>query len=404
MSKIKMLSFTKNKCRFCIKVFCCEKCRQKHELKIHDIYPNCDICAYGSIVLKLPTDDLLNHIKEKHWPLHCVDCNRIFGAVHELILHNKCPLAKIEETPLNYDADTNGKIVNFDSGSIEIPFKNITPSGGEIFDYSKMGYLTTSTPRAVSDKVMNIFESVTTSEIKSKTDEDFVSNATTDDVKVKRSTRTVTFNETPTYESLRKTPQEQTSLKSSLKKTSFTKTPEKLEIENVSNDIQTPQNCPTIWETATETPTQDELEIENSFDTMFDSCVSSIQIEDITFEEITKNNIQVLKEAQNIFQKSQHISIWTSMTCLVKNFVSGLSSSSQDLNKDCLQLETPRSNAKKRRIQDDTTFEENEKFEKLKKMKLTDIKCRKPINNTIPYLFIRKEKPSCDKSTQTDLD
>ncbi|KAG5873434.1 hypothetical protein JTB14_031051 [Gonioctena quinquepunctata] len=85
-----MIGFEENNCRLCKKVFCCKKCREKHEKTKHDINPECDICVYGNTVRSSILANLF-HIKRRHWPLHCLICKRVFGSVNEIFDHTKCP-------------------------------------------------------------------------------------------------------------------------------------------------------------------------------------------------------------------------------------------------------------------------------------------------------------------------
>lgn len=75
-----------------------------HEQDVHKIHPKCGICVYGQTTFKNPSPDLIEHVKNKHWPLHCVHCDRIFESVEEIFVHSKCPAGrkkKPEETPEN---------------------------------------------------------------------------------------------------------------------------------------------------------------------------------------------------------------------------------------------------------------------------------------------------------------
>lgn len=79
-----------NTCRICKKVFCCQKCRGQHELSIHKVFLNCNICLYGQTYLKHPPESLLEHIKKSHWPLHCIICKSTFTTLDELLKQSKC--------------------------------------------------------------------------------------------------------------------------------------------------------------------------------------------------------------------------------------------------------------------------------------------------------------------------
>lgn len=74
-----------------------------HEQSVHNIHPKCGICIDGQTTLKNPSPDLIEHVKNKHWPLHCVHCSLVFDTIEEIFVHNKCPASrkKKAETPEN---------------------------------------------------------------------------------------------------------------------------------------------------------------------------------------------------------------------------------------------------------------------------------------------------------------
>lgn len=80
-----------NKCRLCNKIFCCERCRKKHEKIKHNVCPDCDICIYGEIRISNVSAKIFEHLQTSHWPLHCVWCKREFHSEDELGEHLKCP-------------------------------------------------------------------------------------------------------------------------------------------------------------------------------------------------------------------------------------------------------------------------------------------------------------------------
>lgn len=115
------------KCNFCTKVFCCMKCRQKHEETCHKVEMEawkkaehiqsvCYLCNDQKLPLQDITDEIMQHIADVHLPLKCNKCSRIFKSVSELSEVGKCckppePIAKplevvMEEMPLQ--ADRNG--------------------------------------------------------------------------------------------------------------------------------------------------------------------------------------------------------------------------------------------------------------------------------------------------------
>ncbi|XP_011253719.1 uncharacterized protein LOC105249739 isoform X1 [Camponotus floridanus] len=86
-------------CRFCKDVFCCAKCRDRHVNKMHfDLNVDCCLCAfeilpirYGEFMkLNLRDEELLNHIVEKHLPLHCQLCGDLYKSKEDFKSFDKC--------------------------------------------------------------------------------------------------------------------------------------------------------------------------------------------------------------------------------------------------------------------------------------------------------------------------
>ncbi|XP_037937659.1 mitosis initiation protein fs(1)Ya [Teleopsis dalmanni] len=96
-------------CRVCKNVFCCEKCRQKHEIKNHAIvvqnsaqlsdkqesskaiYLFCSICAKQPLTLKVHMyEEMLEHINANHLPLHCIKCDKLYTKIADLKEFTKC--------------------------------------------------------------------------------------------------------------------------------------------------------------------------------------------------------------------------------------------------------------------------------------------------------------------------
>lgn len=69
------------KCTFCGKIFCCAKCRIKHEdlkhVEIKKIILDCSICNGAPFLLNINNKKLMEHIIEKHLPLHCKKCSKV---------------------------------------------------------------------------------------------------------------------------------------------------------------------------------------------------------------------------------------------------------------------------------------------------------------------------------------
>lgn len=137
----------------CKKIFCCVKCRKKHENTEHKVNPECDICFYGEIISTNSIIALLPHIREQHWPLHCKKCKRIFGSIDELILHNLCPIGKnsandiSNKTPLKPISIIEEKLNNdYNSPPIMYPFGGNIDGKAFLLDANNFLSRTTSTP------------------------------------------------------------------------------------------------------------------------------------------------------------------------------------------------------------------------------------------------------------------
>lgn len=104
-----MLDLTKNLCRFCRMLFCCEKCRTKHEINEHKININCEICLYGEgVIHKQYPEELLNHIEDTHCPIYCKKCNKTFESASAIIEHINQPVKEKMEnvTPVERNVST----------------------------------------------------------------------------------------------------------------------------------------------------------------------------------------------------------------------------------------------------------------------------------------------------------
>ncbi|XP_055853936.1 mitosis initiation protein fs(1)Ya [Episyrphus balteatus] len=88
-------------CKTCEKVFCCSECREKHEHKTHAsvmqsvepiLYMFCPICEKKPLVLhdELMQPDLLSHIADKHLPLNCRKCSRLYTKIGDFLNFSKC--------------------------------------------------------------------------------------------------------------------------------------------------------------------------------------------------------------------------------------------------------------------------------------------------------------------------
>lgn len=216
-----------NNCRLCKKVFCCVNCRKKHEASVHRANPDCDICFYGKIVLKNLSDDLLEHIKIKHWPLHCTICKRMFESVDELIAPNLCSMSKKSVPDASSKTPVRSHIViettndsNFESPPVMYPFGDNVNKNIIISVTNNIISLTTSTPMQGEQTgcfLDNLSQAITPVE-------PFKDRETTSLLgsldKPKKSTinRRVTFNETQLTETLGSSDHKKDSIRGSLNK------------------------------------------------------------------------------------------------------------------------------------------------------------------------------------------
>lgn len=83
-NELKPYLYIQVRCLFCPKIFCCIDCRQLHEKKTHSldkedfIVKFCFICSGKPFPLKKDiSEQLLQHISEKHLPLLCRKCNKV---------------------------------------------------------------------------------------------------------------------------------------------------------------------------------------------------------------------------------------------------------------------------------------------------------------------------------------
>uniref|UniRef100_A0A182SNP3 RNA-binding protein 48 n=1 Tax=Anopheles maculatus TaxID=74869 RepID=A0A182SNP3_9DIPT len=86
-------------CRTCLQVFCCAKCRQKHEDGYHQedamLRKICYICNGRPFPLRrdtkiTPNNLLVVHILKEHLPLECNRCRKVFYSLEDFQNSNKC--------------------------------------------------------------------------------------------------------------------------------------------------------------------------------------------------------------------------------------------------------------------------------------------------------------------------
>ncbi|XP_017780242.1 PREDICTED: uncharacterized protein LOC108565333 isoform X2 [Nicrophorus vespilloides] len=388
MSSMSMMNrYVENNCRLCRKCFCCPKCRAKHERAVHNIFPECSICVYGKMVLKKPSQALMVHIKEAHWPLHCVYCKRIFDA-DDFNQHSKCPIGKsrldlVARTPLV------PKILMECYDGVDSPPVEFS------------GFLLvaiTSTPRD-SMRAIQINETPIDRMAKIKNANENLSSQTPSvyDENKRAEKRRVTFSQTPMVENPKKKPQG--FLKGSLKKYDMFKD------ENISNRFSTTidnERSFTKYESATsKSQSQSVTTLDRSKrrrsslgnDTLWESALNDSA--DFIDEKPPKRRMidsgssvssdEAPKEVDSIVQ-TETPGLWSSMAYLMKSVVQGIAGSGPE---------------RRKRFLSDSDCISDLEIKQLKKIKLTDIKCRPPIRS-YKMLHLQYQSPKVGRGTQTD--
>ncbi|XP_015833668.1 uncharacterized protein LOC100141915 isoform X2 [Tribolium castaneum] len=399
-----MKGFEDNDCRLCSKTFCCPNCRILHEEKFHNVNPECEICVYGRASLKNASVSLLNHIKTAHWPLHCVFCKKLFTSFDDLLSHDKCPF-KLETLKM----ETTPKTPVTSLTETEKPSPEVTP----FYKATEHGALKTRTMGATStplihkdsdksDKITPINQSEI---IYHKSSLKLTGSSNFSDSK--KSDRRVTFSETPFVSEMCKKPK-------------YLPLPKQItnENSNVSNDDSTDEL--ELYKTAPHTILEceekenlDNIGVFNNCDanndgTLWESALTKLDFSGCNniIEKIDNktNNFNVSLQI-NVFSPpnspksksndadlslNKSTNIWSSVTSMVKSVVSNISMTAQ--SSFCVGLKRPQPD-------NDALCDAPH----LKRMKLTDIKCRRPIRTISPLYQIRLARPRyVDKATQTD--
>ena len=99
------------KCGFCTKIFCCSKCRQKHEDKVHvvsfqqkqeedELKKLCQICngqKFPLLMEVINSNIIFDHILKDHLPLKCHKCTKIFKNKSDFDNIEKCCTITIQK-------------------------------------------------------------------------------------------------------------------------------------------------------------------------------------------------------------------------------------------------------------------------------------------------------------------
>ncbi|XP_044257626.1 uncharacterized protein LOC123006844 isoform X2 [Tribolium madens] len=391
-----MNRFEDNNCRLCSKIFCCVNCRMSHEENYHNVNPKCEICIYGRATVKNASISLLNHIKAAHWPLHCVFCKKVFTSLDELVPHDKCPLKlgtlKMQEaspkTPVT-------SLTEKEKLSLEVtPFYKAVQVGPHQIR-ARMGATSTPLIHKESDKEDKITPINQSEIVYHKSNLKMTGSSNLSDSK-----KRVTFSETPSVSELCKKPKYLTLPKQITKQ-------EPEDSNNVSDDsYSSVAEEPELYKTAPYTiPECEENEIDTK-GTIWESALTQLDFSgcsnivekidnktnhfNVSLQINVFNNDSATSKSNNDLSLNKSTNIWSSMTNMVKSVVSNISMTAQ--NSFCVGI-------KRSQPDNDAVTDAPD----LKRMKLTDIKCRRPIRAISPLYQLRFARPRCvDKATQTD--
>ncbi|KAK4871685.1 hypothetical protein RN001_015809 [Aquatica leii] len=128
-------------CRMCMQYFCCRNCKSKHETTQHQIFEDCELCIYGRTIFKSPSEKLLQHIKNKHLPLHCLFCKTVFSTLKDLLYGHGCSGQK--------NGNKNAVNENYQSPVTDMFHKSII-SSNKFYTAQNVHY-STSTPMQKND-------------------------------------------------------------------------------------------------------------------------------------------------------------------------------------------------------------------------------------------------------------
>lgn len=389
----------------------------KHELNKHKIHLECDICIKGTIIIRDPSDSLLQHIKENHWPLYCVYCERVFERIDDIFEHNRCPksLLKQEVSDKNNTPPILQKDVKLiAAGQTSVPTSTpVAPREDDNNFLQQISAVITPVEVYLDKKEEIQYKSPLTPHNERKNDQ--------------YTKRRVTFSETieeisdnenipPEKANEPSTP---TSQHSSYH-TAEMRTPSLFSIDEADEKAQNDLNEGAVLQLSKRDLTLPEGE------TLWESAINDgFQGENVSIMEIgtTEKNIDhsmtywpTDSSADEQSSSSGNTSIWSSMTNIFKNVMQGFSITQRSggyiqnkriHNNYCNTFKADSSSVSlKRRFTPADREDDLDGSPALKKMKLTDIKCRRPIRYMQPAIYIRygrwKKVTCAHKVTQTD--
>lgn len=392
-------------------MFCCKNCRLKHELNNHKTNLECDICVKGRIIIKNPTDSLLEHIKKDHWPLYCVYCERVFETIDDIFEHNKCP--KQEENN-NTPPISQKDVKLIAAGQSCVPTSTpVAPREDDNNFLQQISEVITPVEIYLDKKEEIQYKSPLTPHNERKNDQ--------------YTKRRVTFSETieeiSDNENIPPEKANEPSTPTSQHSSYYTaemRTPSLFSIDEADEKAQNDLNESAVLQLSRRDLTVPEGE------TLWETAINDgFESENVSIMEIgttEKNTDHCMtywptdSSADEQSTSTGNASIWSSMTNIFKNVMQGFSITHQSggyiqntitHNDYCNTFKADSSSVSLKRRFTSTDHEDHlEESPALKKMKLTDIKCRRPIRYMQPAIYVRygrlKKVTCAHKVTQTD--
>lgn len=264
----------------------------KHEINLHQINPECDICISGRVFLRDPSESLLEHIRNNHWPLHCVYCKRVFNTVEEIFLHNKCAKSFNEQ-----DNENN----NTPQISCKSNVQSCVPTSTPKEDENEYLY-------KISDFISPVDLAIQNNLHKSA----FTPNNYSDRKNEQYLKRRVTFSEAKEIDGN----ENMSSTTNSNYITAELKTPTLLAIDETDEKAQNDINEAVALQMTTEN------------ETLWESALNDFEYE----------NVSILENDRPSDTGEEAVGIWGSMTNMIKNVMQGLSNSQEGDKNNVIKL------------------------------------------------------------------
>lgn len=167
------------KCTVCNQIFCCAVCRQKHEHNTHsDVnirelgqIKNCALCkGFPAVLLEsVDADDdaaFVKHLCERHLPLHCKKCSKVFNSPVDFQDILKC--LEMDKTRCNLVSSTmRTTINNSENKTIESPKENSSADASNINYVTAIDGVCDGIGKLSSGSVVNEIENAQSSDSQS---------------------------------------------------------------------------------------------------------------------------------------------------------------------------------------------------------------------------------------------